>query len=226
MHDAPLQGRRWALAVLLVIAIAGGQFAALATAPAGYSPTGKSLGSAGFSYLASFRIFAAATLWNRIDPLFHTYYGGIPLDRQKFMLPTMRMVTWLDPQFVPAYYVASWVVYRSEGPSQGLAIARDGLANNPRSGVMLSNLAQLLFIEGFQKNRPELLALSKRVIASDTVWATEEDRFEGVAVVRDIFKRAGDTTLSAQLSAELDRMRARGIGTGNHDHNGDGKQDH
>jgi hypothetical protein len=226
MGETVRRGGAWAIAFLLVVALLGGQALATATAPPQYSSTGRTMGRTGFAYLTGLRTFVAATLWNRIDPLFHSYYRGIPLERQRYMLPSLRIVTWLDPQFVNAYSIASWVVFQGMDRTKGIAIAREGLANNPNSGTMAANLAQLLFIDGFDKHKGELRVLSKQVLSHSALWTDKEARFEGIAVVRDYFAKVGDKAASAELDAELARLRLQGIGQGDHDHNADGKQDH
>ena len=104
------------------------------------------LGQTGFAYLGGLRTFAAAVLWNRIEPVFHTYYGGVPLDEQTYMIPTLRLVVALNPQFTQAYYISSYMVYK-HSPAEGIALAEEGLARNPDSGILHANLAQLLFID-------------------------------------------------------------------------------
>ncbi|TLM97322.1 MAG: hypothetical protein FDZ75_04765 [Actinobacteria bacterium] len=212
MRALSVTTRRWLLVALFLVVIVVGQATASATAPSTFSATGRTIGAVGFSYLTGLRTFVAATLWNRIEPLFHTYYENIPFERQRFMMPTLRMVTWLDPQFVQAYSIASWVLFKSNKPATGIAIARDGLAHNPDSGLAHAALAQLLFIEGFDKHRAELIALSRRIASSEVVWTDDEDEFEGLAVARDIFIKSGDAVRLNYVETRLAELRASGAG--------------
>ncbi len=60
---------------LLLVALIGGQALASATAPpGGVAATGRVIGQTSFAYLGGLRTFAAAVLWNRLEPLFDGYY--------------------------------------------------------------------------------------------------------------------------------------------------------
>ena len=85
---------------MLVAVILGGQALAGIAAPAGAAAsTGRVLGQTGFAYIGGLRTFAAAVLWNRLDPLFHVYNTDQPIEKRPEFLPTVRMVQMLDPQF-------------------------------------------------------------------------------------------------------------------------------
>lgn len=209
-------------ALLLIASLALGAV----SAPSASSATGTVVGQTGFAYLGGLRKFAAAVLWNRLEPVFHAYYAGVPLAEQTYMMPTLYAVIRLDPQFQQAYYVASWIAYTRVSKDEGLAIARDGLAANPRSGLMHSNLLQLLFLQDASKNAPEIGRLIDAVTGGSLQWMDAEERFEGLATARDALRAMGQTERAQRIEAELARMREAGIGLGDHDHDGDGKQDH
>lgn len=209
-------------AVLLVAQLLAG-FVAPSTAG---SSTGASLGKAGFAYLGGLRTFAAAVLWNRIEPQFHEYYSGVPITEQSYMVPTMRLVTLLDPQFAQAYYVSSYIVYDKVGPAQGVAIAREGVRNNPEAGQLRANLAQLLFIQNKNANRSEVLEQIKRGLDPAAQWIDDGQRYEGYATMAMILENYGEREVAGQVRDALAAMRAKGIDLGDHDHDNDGKQDH
>lgn len=213
------------VAVLLVSQALGALTAPPATAT-GAAGTAEGVGRAGFAYLGGLRRFAAAVLWNRLEPQFHGYYEGIPLTEQDYIIPTLALVQALDPQFERAYFLSSWFIYRRIGEAQGIDVARRGLEANPRSGLLKANLAQLLFLQDAQKNLPDALELANSALTPETVWSDNEDRFEGYAVFRDIYRAAGQEGVAADLEAIMERMQADGIGEGDHDHDGDGEQDH
>ena len=84
---------------MLVAVILGGQALAGIAAPAGAAAsTGRVLGQTGFAYIGGLRTFAAAVLWNRLEPLWHGYYSTRPVEEVVQFLPTMRLVQILDPQ--------------------------------------------------------------------------------------------------------------------------------
>lgn len=212
-----------ALAALLVLSMG---VTSLSAPRAGITSAGDSLGQTGFAYLGGLRKFAAAVLWNRIEPLHHEYYDDVSLSDQRYMVPVMYMVTALDPQFEQAYYVSSWIVRERVGDSQGIALARQGLKNNPDSGLMHQNLLQLLILSDRQLHAAEIIRITDRVAGNQLQWVDDEDRFEGLAVARDALILQGQVERAQALSEELVLLRARGVGQGDHDHDGDGKQDH
>jgi hypothetical protein len=138
--------RTSAAAMALVACLLGGQ-ALVDGGVAAVSVTriDATVGRAGFAYLTGLRRFAALLLWNRIEPQFHAYYADRPIKEQTFVLPNLRVIVALDPQFIQAYYVAPWVVQANDKVADALAIAREGVANNPRSGLLHSALAQILY---------------------------------------------------------------------------------
>jgi hypothetical protein len=194
-----------------VVLILGVGFVAPAVVPrdANGRATGATLGSTGFAYLSGLRTFAAALLWNRIEPEFHTYYGGVSLEKQRYMLPTIRMVTWLDPQFVEAYYVGQWIVARSGKRAEAYALTQEGIRANPHSGLLLSSYAQLRFLYSDigSAHKAALLALSP-----DVKWSDALEQWQSLALLRPVFKKAGDAgslTLVAAKMKELDAEATR-----------------
>ncbi|MDO8915451.1 MAG: hypothetical protein Q7W16_05145 [Coriobacteriia bacterium] len=191
------------IALLLVACILGGQAlvdGGIASSDA--TQVGSAAGRAGFAYLTGLRRFAALLLWNRIEPQFHEYYGGKPIEEQTFILPNLRLVVALDPQFVQAYYVAPWVVRANGREADAIAIAREGVANNPRSGLLHSALAQILFLRAGELGAAvEQADLAMR---PDQVWADATEQWQGVRMLREIYAKAG---LSAKV-AETDRVTA------------------
>lgn len=214
--------------LLCAALIFAGQFAAGRSMPSPeIAETGRLLGRAGFAYLSGLRTFGAAVLWNRLDPQFHLYYSGVQLHDMQFMMPTMRMVVLLDPQFLQAYQVASYIVFQKEGHEQGLAIAREGVEKNPRSGMMHANLAQLLLLTGDDANRGEALRSVAIGTSSDAYWTDPQEEYEGLAIMRSTLKVWGDPAAMAEVEGRLAKLRSDGAAESvDHDHDGDGKQDH
>lgn len=211
--------------VLVVVLFAGSALAALSAPPQGRTDTGRVLGKSGFAFLGGLRTFAAAVIWNRIDPIFHSYYTGIPLEKQRYMLPHIRLVTMLDPQFIQGYYIASYMVAKGGDMKQGLSIAEDGLRNNPSSGLLHANLAQLLMMQDPKANLPKMLQLADEGTRADIVWATPDDRYDGLVMFKGVYTLHGDTAKVKAIDVELQKIKGSGQ-LADHDHDGDGKQDH
>lgn len=214
------------VAVALVAVLLGAQALAAGAAPeGGRSETGRVLGKTGFAFLGGLRTFGAAVLWNRVDPVFHEYYSGVTLKEQLFALPTMQLVTILDPQFIQAYYVASFTLMERGEEEEALRIAREGLANNPDSGLMLANLAQLLMMADRDNNLPEMVALAESGLSEQAQWSNADDLFEGLVIFRAVYAVAGDESMAERLRLAVEELHDSGQLT-DHDHDHDGVQDH
>jgi hypothetical protein len=218
---------RPAWGVALVAILISFTWVASRTAPVVEGPTtAGAVGRTGFAYLSGVRTFAAAVIWNRIDPIFHEYYDGVDLSEQTYMVPSMYLVTWLDPEFTQAYYVSSWIVSKRVGTAAGIELAREGLAKNPDSGLMHLNLAQLLLLEDRELHAQESARLAEQMFTGELRWTDDEERFEGIAVARDVYLATGRLERADQAGELLEHLRESGIGLGDHDHDGDGEQDH
>ena len=121
------------IVVELVVVIAA-QAATDALVPVLDEGTPEAVGRAGWAYLTGLRTFAAAVVWNRLDPILHGYYGGVPLSDQVSIMPSIRMVTWLDPQFIDGYYVSAWVLAQRGDVDGAFEVAqadRGGVRDTP-----------------------------------------------------------------------------------------------
>lgn len=214
------ESQRKALAAVLVAAFVAAVVlgaAAGALRPASdVANGGQVVGETAFAYLGGLRRFAAAVLWNRIDPQYHTYYEGEDLARMTFMLPTIRLVQTLDPQFQQAYYVGAWIVARRGDVGTGIGIARDGVRANPSAGLMYANLIELLTFEAQAKKNPaphlaEEVKLAEKGLGQGVEWDSDSDRFESYAVFQGVFERAGMKAQAEAVKAELTRMSGQGV---------------
>lgn len=214
-------------ALLLLIVLVCSQLLAASVAPEQDGYTGqRAVGRAGFAYLGGLRTFVAAVLWNRIDPLLHGYYDGVPLDDQTYMIPTLRLITALDPQFERAYSLAVWLVFKRVGETEGIDLARRSVAENPRSGMLWTGLAQALLFHGEEADEEEMREAAEFIVSDRAVWLDDYSRFEGYAAAALVFKRVGMPEERAKALAELENMRLSDAEVGDHDHDGDGEQDH
>jgi hypothetical protein len=156
----------------------------------------------------------AALLWNRLDPQFHEYYGG-DVVRSLYMLPSIRLVTWLDPQFVQAYYVAQWVVARNGHVPEALALTREGIAANPRSGLLRASYAQMMLL--FANDRVAAHSWAVRTLASDALWADADEEFQGYATIRDVLRITGDKAAYQKATAVWQKLKDAGHQLGDPD---------
>jgi hypothetical protein len=188
-----------ALVVLLGLGLVGQALADTSAPPRDADETAGLFGRAGFAYLSGLRTFGAAVLWNRLEPQFHEYYDGLAITEQTWMLSTFRLVTWLDPEFVDAYYVASWIIAEDGDLDEGLRIAEEGAETNPDSVLAQSGFAQMLYLNG---------DLEAAAVRADAALAATEARdatemWEAYVPLREIYERSGD---EAKLEAVLETM--------------------
>ena len=224
-------GTSWLLAGTIVLCLAlalGGQAMAegLVSDTSG-TDINRSVGRAASSYLTGIRVYAAAALWNRIDPLSHNYYGGVGLDDQLYMLSTIAAVQALDPHAVQSYYVGAWILVRNDRVADGLEMARRGADENPTSGIALTGCAQLLYLYG--EDLEEAADVAERALGPGVQWADSTEQHDAYAVLRDIFKAAGREDLYAFLVAEIKYLGSLPVDappSPAHDHDGDGVPDH
>lgn len=225
-NTAPL--RTLLIGLLLVALLIGAQFGADRMAVGtGSVETGQAMGRATFAYLSGLRIFVAQVLWNRIEPLFHEYYGEVPLREQLYMLPTLNAVNLLDPQFTQPYYIAPWILARQGEISSALEVAERGVENNPDSGLLRTSYAQVSAIYG---EDIDVAYEQARIAASDRVtWLDDIEKHDSYQVLRSVHKQAGDQAGAEAILVEIERLDAA-IGdqlpAGSHDHDGDGQPDH
>jgi len=222
--------QRRATAVIVVLAllvVLGGQTLADRAAPEvpNGALTGQAMGRAGFAYLTGLRKFGAAFLWNRLEPQMHEYYGGVGLGKMTFMLPSVKAIVTLDPQFVEAYYVAPEILIDSgklpgvsatEAAARlkaGLDLAREGATNNPKSGIALTSYAELLLTRA--KETTAALPYALRAMASDIVWRTDEEKWDAMATLRVVFTKNNLPDLAAGAQAVMDAIDANPNATKN-----------
>jgi len=209
-----------AIVVVALLVVLGGQALADTAAPEAPNSalTGQAMGRAGFAYLTGLRKFAAAFLWNRLEPQMHEYYGGTGLGKMTFMLPNIKAIVTLDPQFVEAYYVAPEILIESgtqPGVSaaeaaarlkSGLDLAKEGVANNPKSGIALTSYSELLLTRA--KETTAALPYALRAMASDIVWRTDEEKWDSMAILRVVFTKNNLPDLAAGAQAIMDGIDA------------------
>ncbi len=139
------------------------------------------IGQTSYAYLGGLRTFAAAVLWNRLEPLFHDYYGDRSVDELVEFLPTMRLVQMLDPQFEQAYYNSSFILARRGRMDDALSISPARASRTiPSSGLLLANYAQLLLIQDKKANLPEMLKLAEQGMRPDVRWANAGRQVRGL----------------------------------------------
>ena len=54
----------------------------------------------------------------------------------------------LDPTLEQSYYVGSWVLVQNDRVFEGIEMAERGVRENPDSGLLITNLAQVLMLYG------------------------------------------------------------------------------
>lgn len=169
--------------------------------------TPRVIGRAGWSYLGGLRTFAAAVMWNRIEPIFHSYYRGVPLGEQRYMLPWVALVTALDPSLLDPWYVGSWIVARNGKVEEGIELARRGMEANPRSGLLAVSYAQMLFL--FRSDAEGALPHVRGALGSEMTWRSSGEQYEGYAIARDILRANGLEAEARRVESEMQELGRR-----------------
>ena len=216
-----------AVAVCLVVAL-GGQALADSLLPgmAG-ADTGEAVGRAALSYASGLRTYLAAVLWSRTDPLLHNYYAEVALEDQRYILSTVAAVQALDPTLEQSYYVGSWVLVQNDRVFEGIEMAKRGVRENPDSGLLITNLAQVLMLYG--DDLPAAYDMAKRAVGHNVAWTDAVEQANAYATLGAIFRRVGRADLDTFVQSEIDRLEQEAGGqlpAELHDHDGDGTPDH
>jgi len=216
------------LALAFLVAALSGQYVSDNSLDSSSSTaTVQAVGRASNSYLTGIRTYAAAVLWNRIGPLMHGYYEGVPLADQHYMLSNIALIEWLSPTFAPAYYVGPWILVRNDKVDDGMAMAKRGVERIPDSGMCRASYAQLLLIE--QDDITGAVEQGKAALDPTMVWTDAVEQMNAYASIAQIFRQAGESELADYVAAEIDRIDATVDNNASddiHDHDGDGKPDH
>lgn len=217
------------VAVLLAMTLGGQALTDSLAVGASGADTTEAVGRAASSYLTGIRTFGAAVLWNRLDPLFHNYYGGMSLADQRYMLSTIAIVEALDPELVEPYYIGAWVLVQNDRVDEGLTMAVQGVQENPTVGMLHANLAQIQFL--YADDLDGALETSEAGIGADIEWTSASEQFNGYTIFRDVFKAAGRDDLYSTMVSEISRLDAEieadpGEQDHDHDHDHDGVPDH
>ena len=203
-----------AVVLLLGVLIAGQVLAAGSAPPGGIASTGRLLGRTSYAYLGGLRTFTAAVLWLRLEPTFHGYYSDRPVEELVEFLPTMRLVQALDPQFEQSYYVSSFILARRGKMAGALALSREGIKNNPSSGLMLANYTQILLMQDKKANLPEMLKLAEQGLRRGVRWSSADEQYEGYGVFETVYRIAGDTRMASKVRGVKLRIGEQPAGLG------------
>lgn len=216
-------------AVLLAMALGGQAMTDSLADGATGADTTEAVGRAASSYLSGLKTFGAAVLWNRLNPVFHNYYGGTSLADQRYMLSTIAIVEALDPSLVEPYYVGAWVLVQNDRVDDGLAMAIRGVAENPNSGLLNANLAQIQLL--YSGDLDGALKTAETGIGPDIYWESASEQYNGYAIFRDVFAAAGRGDLHALMLTDIERLDEEieahpEEADHDHDHDNDGVPDH
>lgn len=214
------------VAAFLVMAL-GGQAVADRVADASGADTTAAVGRAASSYLTGIRTYAAAALWNRIDPLMHNYYEGVPFEDLRYALTTIAVVQWLDPHAADSYYTGSWMLIGNDRVEDGIAMAERGVEHNPNAGLLAMNLAQIRMLQ--QDDLEGAVKVGKTALEPDTVWTDPLEQHNALLILVSVFRAAGRDDLVVVAQEQITQAIAEepeAFEHMDHDHDGDGVPDH
>lgn len=213
----PFAGLVLAVALCLCVII-GAQALAAASAPTALQLSqSRVIGQAGFAYLGGLRMMAAGMLYQRLDPQYHQYLADKRIQDRVDLLPTIRIIQALNPQLEQPYYYVSFILVLRGKTADALALAKQGVENNPTSGLLRASYVQLLMMQDKKGNLPEMLRQTRIGLGSTATYNSLDDQFEAYGIFRSVYELAGDKQMVATLNAEQGRLTAAGAksaGTG------------
>jgi hypothetical protein len=200
-----------ALGVCLAMAlIIGAQALARASAPpVRQMSQAKLIGQTGFAYLGGLRMMAAGLLWGSLDAQWHEY-GTMRMEDRLDLLPSIRIVQLLNPQLEQPYYYTSYVLAKLGRMDDALELAREGIKNNPRSGLLRANYIQLLLIQGKKSNLPLMLEQARIGLGPNIEFVNVNDAYESLAIFSVPFQLSGDTASAKVIDASKEKLRQQG----------------
>lgn len=145
-----MSSKRFAIAVtsLIVLLLLGASLVQVALDRSGAAHAGwdrsspAETGRSVLDVLGGVRQTLAAYMWTKTDSIFHEYLGH-SLGKEKPLFPYYWMISRLDPHFTMAVYYASWMLAQFGKVDAGLALAMDGVRENPDSALLQENLASI-----------------------------------------------------------------------------------
>jgi hypothetical protein len=196
------------LALALII---GAQALAEASAPpVRQTSQAKLIGQTGFAYLGGLRLMAAGLLWGSLDAQFHEY-GTTKIADRLDLLPSIRIVQLLNPQLEQPYYYTSYVLAERGRMADALDLAREGIKNNPRSGLLRANYVQLMLMRHKKSDLPLMIEQARIGLGPTMEFVSVDDAFESLGVFRAPFQLSGDTASVKAIDAMQERIRQQGF---------------
>lgn len=112
-------------------------------------PESRRSGDVLIDVVGEFKTVLARYLWFRMD-LFHEVLDdqGVDPEKQKEVLPLLRMVTLLDPSMTDSYDQIVWDIYKGTGDYEtAMSLLDEGLEKNPKSYELTFRKALLYYME-------------------------------------------------------------------------------
>jgi hypothetical protein len=208
-------------AVVAFAVIVGAQALANASAPPikQLSQT-KLIGQAGFAYLGGLRMMGAGLLWGRLDAQFHQYGGLAKIQDRLDLLPSIRLVQLLNPQLEQPYYFTSYILYLRGHMADALSLAREGIANNPSSGLLRANYIQLLFTQDRTGHLPEMIKQAEVGMGPTATYTSIDDEFESYGIFRVVYTLDHNQARVAQIDKILAYLKAQNPSAGQNGQSG------
>jgi hypothetical protein len=207
-HPAYLLAFGVCLALALVV---GAQALAQVSAPPVHQISqAKLIGQTGFAYLGGLRVMAAGLLWGTLDAQFHQYMSDSDIKDRLDLLPAIRAVQLLNPQLEQPYYFTSYVLAKRNRMNDALELAREGIKNNPRSGLLRANYIQLLLMQGKKSSLPLMLEQARIGLGPNIEFVSADDAYESFSIFSVPFKLTGDMAAVKAIDATKEELRQQG----------------
>lgn len=153
---------------------------------AGNFPSAASLAR----FLGGIRQYLAYTFFIKTDKLHHVY-GDTPE-----LIPYFLIITYLDPQYIDAYYVACGLIFDAGKPDEALKLNMRGIEINPNSADLYFSLADIYI----RKNQyQEALNALEEASRLKSELSTRDLIVEGLSIV---YKKLGEEEKSRKVYSQ------------------------
>jgi hypothetical protein len=194
----------------LVLIIGAQALAQVSAPPVRQMSQAKVIGQTGFAYLGGLRVMAAGLLWGSLDAQFHEF-GTPEIAKRMDLLPSIRIVQLLNPQLEQPYYYTSYVLARLGRMDDALELAREGVVNNPRSGLLRANYIQLLLMRHNRRDLPLMLEQARIGLGPNMEFVNAADAFESLGIFSVPFHLSGDEASVKAINAAKEKLRQQGV---------------
>jgi len=184
---------------------------AAATAPTSVQLSqSRVIGQAGFAYLGGLRMAAAGPALPAARSAVPSVLTDKKIQDRVDLLPSIRIIQMLNPQLEQPYYYVSFILALKGRMADALGLAKQGVENNPTSGLLRANYVQLMMMQDRKRNLPEMLAQTKVGLGNSVTYTSLDDQYESYGIFRTTYLLAETRRWSRRSKPSRSDLRLPG----------------